>query len=154
MKDRMSAKRQKTPFPFVLEELASLRPRLKTVFGFTHVYVDDKLLFSLRDSLKRPSTNGIWVYTTLENLDELAREFPSLPRRQLWRSGKNGWLVLASRIAGFEEHAFKLCELILQGDRRIGRVTRAYLKQKDQLSPRAELVDGVHERVINWRRLH
>jgi hypothetical protein len=145
----MSARRQKTPFPFVLEELAPLRLRLKTVFGFTHVYLDDMLLFSLRDSAKRPSTNGIWVYTSIENLDNLAREFPDLPRRQLWRSGKNGWLVITSKIAGFEEHAFKLCELILQGDRRIGRVTRAYPKQKDQLSPRVELVDGVQDRVIN-----
>lgn len=150
----MSTRRQKTPFPFVLEELAALRLRLKTVFGFTHVYLDDMLLFSLRESGKRPAINGIWVYTTIENLDNLAREFPELPKRQLWRSGKNGWLVLASRIAGFEEHAFKLCELILKGDRRIGRVTRAYLKQKDQLSPRVELVDGVQDRVIDWRRLH
>ena len=141
--NRMAEYRKRTnPFPFVLDELASLRPRLKTVFGFTHVYLDDKLLFSLRDSVKRPSTNGIWVYTTIDNLNSLAREFPDLPRRQLWRSGKNAWLVLASRVPGFEEHAFKLCELILNGDSRVGRVTRAYLKQKDQLSPRAELVDG------------
>jgi hypothetical protein len=43
----------------------------------------------------------------------------------LWRSGKNGWVVLASRLEDFEEHAFKLCELIVRGDRRIGRMTRA-----------------------------
>lgn len=139
----ITGRQQQTPFPFVLDELASLRPRIKKVFGFTHVYLDDKLLFSLRDSSKRPATNGIWIYTTLEDLDSLAREFPDLPRRQLWRSGKNGWLVLASRIPGFEEHAFKLCELVLNGDRRIGRVTRSYLTQKDRLSLRTEAVDGV-----------
>ena len=127
----------------MLDELASLRPRTKKVFGFTHVYLDDKLLFSLRDSIKRPATNGIWIYTSIEDLDSLAREFPDLPKRQLWRSGKNGWLVLASRIAGFEDYAFKLCELILRGDRRIGRVTRAYPKQQDHLLPRSDLMDGV-----------
>lgn len=136
-------RRKSTPFPFVLDELTSLRPRVKAMFGFTHVYLDDKLLFSLRDSPKRTSTNGIWVYTTIEDLDSLAREFPDLPRRQLWRSGKNGWLVLAARIPGFEEYAFKLCELILNGDRRVGRVTRAYLRQQEQLSTATAPVDGV-----------
>lgn len=115
---------KKGPFPFVIEELSPLRPRLKSMFGFTHVYLDDKLLFSLRESDQRPATNGIWVYTVAENIDSLAREFPDLPKRQLWRSGKNAWVVLASKLPEFEEHAFKLCALILDGDRRIGRVTR------------------------------
>ncbi|MGI8898658.1 MAG: hypothetical protein ACR2IB_09725 [Pyrinomonadaceae bacterium] len=114
----------RVPFPFVLEELASLRPTIKRMFGFTYVYLDHKLLFSLRDSVKQPSTNGIWIYTTAEHLESLAREFPQLPRRQLWRSGKNCWVVLASRLEDFEEYAFKACELVLKGDQRVGRVTR------------------------------
>lgn len=124
MKNTASLKRQ-IPFPFVLEELGSLRPTIKNLFGSTHVYLDDRLLFSLRNSVKHPGTNGIWVYTTAEDLDSLAKEFPHLPRRQLWRSGNNGWVVLASRLEDFEEYAFKACELVLNGDKRIGRVTRA-----------------------------
>ena len=108
----------------MLEELASIRPTVKRMFGFTSVYLEDRLLFSLRDSVKQPGSNGMWLYTTTEHLDSLAREFPDLPRRQLWRSGKKAWVVLASRLPGFEEYAFKACELILQGDHRIGRVTR------------------------------
>lgn len=108
----------------MLEELMPLRPRIKRMFGFTHVYLDDKLLCSLRDSVKQTGTNGLWLYTTTEHLDSLAREFPQLSGRQLWRSGKNAWIVLASRLEGFEEYAFRACELILNGDRRIGRVTR------------------------------
>jgi hypothetical protein len=123
MKNAASPKRP-VPFPFVLEELASLRPTIKSLFGSTHVYLDDKLLFSLRNSVKHSGTNGVWVYTTSEHLDSLAREFPNLPRRQLWRSGNNGWVVLASRLEAFEEYAFKACELVLRGDQRIGRVTR------------------------------
>lgn len=125
MKNASSRKRQ-VPFPFVLEELVSLRPIIKSLFGSTHVYLDDKLLFSLRNSVKHPSTNGIWVYTTAEHLDSLAKEFPQLPRRQLWRSGNNGWVVLASRLEDFEEYAFKVCELVLKGDKRIGRLTRRH----------------------------
>lgn len=118
------AVKRQVPFPFVLEELVPLRPTVKSMFGFTHVYLDDRLLCSLRESVKQKGTNGMWLYTTTEHVESLAREFPLLSKRQLWRSGKNAWIVLASRLEDFEEYAFKACELILSGDRRIGRVTR------------------------------
>jgi hypothetical protein len=115
----------KDPFPFVLEELRPLRPTIKRMFGFTYVYLEERLLCSLRDSAKQKGSNGMWLFTTLEHLESLGREFPHLSKRQLWHSGKNAWIVLASRLEDFEEYAFKACELILNGDRRIGRVTRA-----------------------------
>ena len=124
MKNSASLKKP-FPFPFVLEELESLRPTIKRMFGFTYVYLDHKLLFSLRDSVNQPGTNGIWIYTAAEHLESLAREFPQLPKRQLWRSGNNGWVVLASRLEDFEDYAFKACELVLNGDQRVGRVSRA-----------------------------
>jgi len=102
------------------------------MFGFTSVYLDEKLLFSLRDSVKHPGSNGMWLYTTTEHVESLAREFPQLPKRQLWRSGKNAWVVLASRLEYFEEYAFKACELILNGDRRIGRITRGAVELKNR----------------------
>ena len=125
MKSNHSQKRR-DPFPFVLEELSSIRPTIKHWFGFTSVYLDEKLLCSLRDSAKQPNTNGMWIYTTVEHVDSLGRESPELPKRQLWRSrsGNNAWVVLASRLESFEEYAFKACELILRGDQRIGRITR------------------------------
>ena len=121
---KSASQRNRIPFPFVIDELESLRPTVRTVFGFTHVYLDDKLLFSLRDSPTQPGSNGMWVYTTTEHADSLAREFTDLPRRQIWRSGKKAWIVLASRLSEFEEHAFKACELILGRDQRIGRLSR------------------------------
>jgi hypothetical protein len=124
-----SGVKRQVPFPFVLEELEPLRPTVKRMFGFTHVYLDDMLLCSLRDSARQTGTNGLWLYTTTEHLESLAREFPDLSRRQLWRSGKNAWIVLASRLENFEEYSFRACELILKGDRRIGRVTRGGASQ-------------------------
>lgn len=125
MNSKLSSKRR-DPFPFVLEELSVIRPTIKHWFGFTNVYLDEKLLCSLRDSAKQPNSNGMWLYTSTEDVDSLAREFPELPKRQLWRSrsGNKAWIVLATRLEGFEEYAFKACELILRGDRRIGRITR------------------------------
>ena len=119
-----SSQRKTLPFPFIIDELESLRPTVRNVFGFTHVYLEDKLLFSLRDAPTQCGSNGMWLYTTTEHLDSLGAEFQDLPRRQLWRSGKKAWVVLASRLGNFEENAFKACELILRGDQRIGRVSR------------------------------
>jgi hypothetical protein len=120
------ATKKRDPFPFVLEELSPIRPTIKHWFGFTNLYLDEKLLCSLRDSPKQPGSNGMWLYTTAEHVESLATEFPDLPKRQLWRSrsGNKAWVVLASRLEGFEEYAFKACELILKGDQRIGRLTR------------------------------
>ena len=133
---RNQTSRSPIPFPFIIEELASLRPTVKKVFGFTHVYLDDRLLFSLRDATKQLGSNGMWLYTTSEHIDNLGSEFPNLPRRQLWRSGKNAWVVLASRLEDFEEHALRACELILQGDRRIGRVSRKTVSDNSLRSTR------------------
>ncbi|MEK6283115.1 MAG: hypothetical protein AABN95_22385 [Acidobacteriota bacterium] len=120
----IAPKTSRVPFPFVLEELTSLRLTVKKVFGFTYVYLDERLLFSLREDIKRSGTNGMWLFTSKEHVDSLVKEFPELSRRQVWRSGKNCWVVLASRLEYFEEYAFKACGLILNGDRRIGRLTR------------------------------
>lgn len=125
MKAGVSTKRQ-APFQFVLDELLPIRPVIKQMFGFTYVYLDVKLLLSLRDSVKQPQYNGVWLYTQAEHIESLRREFPQLPRRYFWKSGKSGsgWVILASKVEEFEEYALRACELILRGDQRIGRVTR------------------------------
>ena len=139
MKNSLSVKRR-DPFPFVLEELSSIRPTIKHWFGFTSVYLDEKLLCSLRDSDRQPNANGMWIYTTKDHVESLAREFPELPKRQLWRSrsGTNAWVVLASRLESFEEYAFKACELILRGDDRIGRLTRGGVSRLVNTKPNRE----------------
>ena len=123
MKTGVSPEKQ-SPFQFVLDELLPVRPLVKRMFGFTYVYLGDKLVLSLRHSVKYRKFNGVWLYTLTENIESLRREFPLLPRRSFWKSGKNSWIILASSLEDFEEYAFKACELILRGDQRLGRVTR------------------------------
>ena len=113
------------PFSFVVDELSSLRPTVKHAFGFTYVYLGDRLLCALRAGKKSAASNGIWLFTTTEHVESLSKEFPELARRYLWRSAKNAWVVLPSKLEQFEEYAFKACELILNGDRRIGRISRS-----------------------------
>ena len=120
----MRTDRSPIPFPFVLDELFSLRPTIKRVFGFTYLYLGERLLCALRDNKKQTGSNGMWLFTTTEHLESLGAEFPELSRRYHWRSGKNAWLILPSKVGEFEEYAFKACSLILNGDRRIGRISR------------------------------
>lgn len=118
--------RRPSPFQFVLDELLPLRPAVRQMFGFTYVYLDERLLLSLRESARQPHYNGVWLYTQAEHIESLRREFPQLPRRCFWKSRKSGdgWIILPSSLEEFEEYAFAACELILRGDQRIGRVTR------------------------------
>ena len=46
-------KRKIIPFDFILELLAKKTPRTKSMFGCTAVYLDEKIVFILRD-LKNP----------------------------------------------------------------------------------------------------
>ena len=131
----MTAKREPIPFPFVLEELFSLRPTIKRMFGFTYLYLGERLLCALRDSKKQTGSNGMWLFTTTDHLESLGREFPQLSRRYHWRSGKNAWLILPAKLGEFEQYAFKACELILNGDRRIGRISRGRISDfRSQIS--------------------
>jgi hypothetical protein len=125
MKANASARRQ-SPFQFVLDELAAVRPAVKRVFGLTYVYLGERLMLALRQSEKQPRFNGLWLYTEAEHVESLRGEFPQLARRCFWKSKKSGsgWIIIASDSEDFEEYAFKACELILRGDRRIGRVGR------------------------------
>lgn len=118
--------KRQVAFQFVLDELSPLRPAVRQMFGFTYIYLDEKLLLSLRESAKQPQYNGVWLYTQAEHIESLRKEFPALPRRHFWQSRKSGsgWVILPAKLEDFEEYVFKACELILRGDQRIGRVTR------------------------------
>jgi hypothetical protein len=127
-------------FQFVLDELDPIRPTIKQMFGFTYVYLDDKLLLALRNSAKQPNCNGVWIYTEARHLASLHREFPEVPGNRFWKSGKNGWMILARKLEGFEELALKACELILNSDSRVGRVTRGTIKRDSGLTDRPRLL--------------
>lgn len=126
---RMSSAATPLPFPFVVDELMPMRPTIKRAFGFTYLYLGDLLLCALRDSVKKPGSNGMWLFTTREHVDQLGAEFPELPKRYLWRSKDNAWVILPSKLEEFENYAFKACEMIINGDRRIGRLSRGKLSR-------------------------
>jgi hypothetical protein len=131
MKAGVSSRRQ-PPFQFVLDELLPIRPAVRQMFGFTYVYLDEKLLLALRRSVGQPQYDGVWLYTEAEHVASLRREFPLLPGRYFWRSKKSGsgWVILAAKLDEFEEYACRACELILKGDQRVGRLSRKRARAK------------------------
>jgi hypothetical protein len=113
-----------SPFDFVLDELASLEPWTRPMFGCTAVYVGDKIVFVLRDK-KKDTDNDVWVATTNDHHASLRRELPSLRSIAVFGTGETGWQVLPADTDDFEESVLRACALVRARDERIGKVPKA-----------------------------
>jgi hypothetical protein len=105
------------------------------MFGCLAIYVEDKIVLTLRDKPSYEADNGVWLATTVEHHESLRREFPSM--RSIGVLGKEvtGWQVLPASAEDFEESALRACELVLARDPRIGKVP-GERKRKTQSSER------------------
>jgi len=121
-------KRKSPPHPFVIEALATLNPEVRHMFGGYSVYLGDKIVFMLRDNLKAPEDNGIWLVLS-ETVDPasptLRREFPSLRPIQLLGGVISHWLLIPSDSPNFESEALHACDLLLARDPRLGRIPKS-----------------------------
>jgi hypothetical protein len=118
--------RKKLPFDFVLAELDDLGPVTRPMFGCHAVYVDEKIVFILRDKGDPRDDDGVWVATTLEHHVALRRDLPSLRSiTVLAGGGVTGWQVLPVESDDFEESVLLACELVKRRDARIGKVPGA-----------------------------
>ena len=70
--------RKVVPHEFVLDALASLSPRTRSMFGCLAVYVQEKIVVILRDKRDGTADNGVWLATTAERHESLGREFPNM----------------------------------------------------------------------------
>jgi len=105
------------------------------MFGCVAVYVEEKIVLILRDKPGADADNGVWLATTAEHHESLGREFPQM--RSIGVLGKEvtGWQVLPADAADFEEAAHRACELVLQGDPRIGKVPKRRLAPQVRKKP-------------------
>jgi hypothetical protein len=118
-----SAKRRKSiPHEFVLDTIASLSPRTRPMFGCLAIYVEDKIVFILRDKPNQTEDNGVWLATTAEHHATLQRDFPSMRSIKVLGKKITGWQVLPAEAQDFEEAALRACDLVLAGDPRIGKI--------------------------------
>ena len=113
------------PFAFVLDELDEAEPRTRPMFGGFSVYVGEKIVLILYDKPEaHPEDSGVWLATTGEHHESLARDLPSMRSIKIFGPGPTGWQVLPKSAPDFEEAVAKACRLILRGDPRIGKIPK------------------------------
>ena len=115
----------KIPFEFVLETLSRVHPRIRPVFGCYGIYLEEKIVLALRKRKDFQEDNGVWVATRTEHHGSLKKEIPSMRSIGILGGGVTHWQNLPDDADDFEESAIRICELILKGDVRIGRVPKA-----------------------------
>ena len=113
------------PFDFVLSELEPLGPWTRRMFGCHAVYVEDKIVFALRDRGDPRCDDGVWMATTKEHHASLRVELPSMRSISvLAGGGVTGWQVLPVEAEDFEDCVLRACALVCEGDPRIGKVPK------------------------------
>ena len=95
------------------------------MFGCVAVYAHGKIVFALRERLSAAADNGVWIATTPEHHDSLRREFPNMRSIALLGKGVTGWQILPADAPDFEESALRACEMVIAGDRWIGKTPNA-----------------------------
>ena len=118
------------PFDFVLEKLERLRPVVRPMFGCFAIYANEKMLLILRKKQTHDPDNGVWVATTPEYHETLRVIFPSLRAIKLFGSKASAWQNLPEEADDFEESVDAVCELILKGDARIGKIPKQKRQKK------------------------
>jgi hypothetical protein len=125
---RQAKAKSKPPFPFIVEALEPLNPEVRRMFSGFSVCIGDLLVCMLRDHLKSPRDNGVWLVLS-EGTDPanrtLRREFPSLRKIELLGGAIGHWLLIPSDGPDFEKEAMHACDLLLRHDPRLGRVPKS-----------------------------
>jgi hypothetical protein len=125
---RLSKPKPSVPHAFVLEALAPLHPEVQRMFSGFAVYGGDLLLMMLRQHVKSPQDNGVWLVLS-EGIDpadaSLRRDFPPLRRIELLHGKINHWLLIPSDDGEFEQLALRACDLFVRRDPRLGRVPQS-----------------------------
>jgi hypothetical protein len=122
---------RKIPFPFILDRLHALEPLVRPMFGAHAVYVREKIVMVLREHKDHEEANGVWLATSKEHHASLKKELPSMQSIYILSGGKNetGWQMIPADADDFESSADHVCDLILKGDVRIGKIPKARKKK-------------------------
>jgi hypothetical protein len=109
-------------FPFVLELLYPKKFVVRKMFGCTALYLGEKIMLIFRLKKDHAEDNGVWIATTPDYHESLAKDFPSMRSIRLFGKGPTTWQNLPLEAADFESSVEKLCDFVKKGDSRIGKV--------------------------------
>jgi len=126
---KSETKKKAVAFDFVLEELYTLEPTVKPMFGCHAVYVKEKIVLILRRKEHYPEDNGVWLATSREHHGSLKKDLPGMRTIAVFGGAESGWQNLPANSEHFEEEVMKACNLILRGDPRIGKTPKRRVKK-------------------------
>ncbi len=97
------------------------------MFSGYAVYLGDKIVCMLRDSIKSPEDNGLWlvfadIFETSDDPSALRHEFPSIRPIKLLQDKIKHWLILPADNPNFESESLEACDLLLAHNPRLGRI--------------------------------
>jgi hypothetical protein len=122
-------KKKTGAFDFVLEELYSVSPMVRPMFGCYAVYVKGKIVLMLRRKDTYQYDNGVWIATTREHHNSLKTDLPTLRTIRLFGGAESEWQNLPADSDDFEEEVMKACDFIVKGDPRIGKTPKQRKKR-------------------------
>ncbi|MCH8905186.1 MAG: hypothetical protein IIA45_14900 [Bacteroidetes bacterium] len=127
-------KKYNIPFDFILDYLYPKEVVIKPMFGCFSLYMNNRIYFFLRNRDDKEELNGVWVAVATPNdYESLAKELHSINQdRELVEDNKsdNKWLLLSAFDDQFESLVNQACDLILNNDKRIGKITKGSLFPK------------------------
>jgi hypothetical protein len=125
-------KKREMAFEFVVEQLMPIEPVVRPMFGCHAVYHGEKIVLITRSKSEHSGDNGVWVATVPEHHASLKKQFPSLRSIRLLGTAETAWQNIPAEADDFEESVLRICELILKGDPRIGKIPKARKKKSSR----------------------
>ena len=118
----------KPPYDFIFDYLPD-DIIVKWLFGMHYIYFNKKNILILRDAVKEPELNGIWIATVQAHHASLIIDLPGITAIMASEPGKkdSAWMYIHPTNDHFESTTIHLCELITRNDPRIGVVTKKSL---------------------------
>src|SRR5687767_8101157 len=113
----MAKEKKSIPFDFAIDNLYSLNPVVRPMFGAHAIYVGPKMVLILRD--KNDEDSGVWIATQPEHHASLKKNFKNMRSIMLFGGGISAWQLLPKEADDFESSVNEACKLILKNDERI-----------------------------------
>jgi hypothetical protein len=109
------------PYDFVLQMLYPFKTTKRKMLGGYALYANKKLLMLLRESVTSPEFNGVFVATVPEFFKELQDEIHTSRMEFDLDGSRESWIFISEDLDDFKTKVQKACELIKQGDERMGK---------------------------------
>lgn len=109
------------PYDFVLRALYPLRPKIKKMLGCYALMEDKRILMLLRERDNQPEFNGVFIATSPAYHAALQAEIHQSRMHFDLDGMADSWIFISEDLEDFQQKVMKACEMIKQGDIRIGK---------------------------------